>query len=231
MLFVQSSGMVKRCADSGFDLAGGKVEVVPTAHYLMGGVVVDVDTRTEVPGLFVAGEDAGGAHGSNRLGGNGVANSTVYGGVAGDILDSGSNKKWQSFEHLMRGFLEQKSMRACAPFNKPVAPLAEIREKMTDLMWDDVGVVKTGDGLIRGIKSLAEIEGELNSVGVDDSELAFNLAWHDWLNLKNLMQMSNVIAQAALARENSRGAHHRGRLPRHRRFGEFLFHTSASIGG
>ena len=56
-------GMVKRCADSGFDLAGGKVEVVPTAHYLMGGVVVDVDTRTEVPGLFVAGEDAGGAHG------------------------------------------------------------------------------------------------------------------------------------------------------------------------
>ena len=60
--------------------------MVPTAHYFMGGVVVDPDTRTEMEGLYVAGEDAGGAHGSNRLGGNGVANSTVYGGVAGDVM-------------------------------------------------------------------------------------------------------------------------------------------------
>ncbi|MCP5037707.1 MAG: FAD-binding protein, partial [Rhodobacteraceae bacterium] len=80
------NGMVKRCADSGFDLAAGLVEVVPTAHYFMGGVIVDTDTRTEMQGLYVAGEDAGGAHGSNRLGGNGVANSTVLGGVAGDIM-------------------------------------------------------------------------------------------------------------------------------------------------
>lgn len=79
-------GMVKRCADCGFDLAGDRVEVVPTAHYFMGGIVVDTDTRTALEGLYVAGEDAGGAHGSNRLGGNGVANSTVYGGVAGDVM-------------------------------------------------------------------------------------------------------------------------------------------------
>ena len=79
-------GMVKRCADCGFDLAGGRVEVVPTAHYLMGGVVVTPDTRTGLEGLFVAGEDAGGAHGANRLGGNGVANSTVFGGIAGDEM-------------------------------------------------------------------------------------------------------------------------------------------------
>src|SRR5207249_5100998 len=79
-------GMVERCADCGFDLAGGLVEVVPTAHYFMGGVVCGVDTSTELPGLFVAGEDAGGAHGANRLGGNGVANSTVFGGIAGETM-------------------------------------------------------------------------------------------------------------------------------------------------
>src|SRR6478735_26424 len=79
-------GMVERCADCGFDLAGGLVEVVPTAHYFMGGVVCNVDTSTEKPGLFVAGEDAGGVHGANRLGGNGVANSTVFGGIAGDTM-------------------------------------------------------------------------------------------------------------------------------------------------
>ena len=79
-------GMVERCADCGFDLAGGLVEVVPTAHYHMGGVVCDTDTSTSVPGLYVAGEDAGGVHGANRLGGNGIANSTVYGGISGDVM-------------------------------------------------------------------------------------------------------------------------------------------------
>ena len=79
-------GMVERCADCGFDLAGGRVEVVPTAHYMMGGVVFALDCTTELPGLYAAGEDTGGVHGANRLGGNGVANSTVFGGLAGDAI-------------------------------------------------------------------------------------------------------------------------------------------------
>src|SRR3989449_6319145 len=70
-------GMVDRCRDCGFDLAGGLVEVVPTAHYFIGGVICRADTATDWPGLFVAGGDASGMHGANRLGGNGVANSTV----------------------------------------------------------------------------------------------------------------------------------------------------------
>ena len=80
----QFKGMVERCADCGFDLAGGRVEVVPTAHYMMGGVEFDLQCRTAMPGLYTAGEDTGGVHGANRLGGNGVANSTVFGGIAGD---------------------------------------------------------------------------------------------------------------------------------------------------
>ena len=79
-------GMVERCADCGFDLAGGKVEVIPTAHYMMGGVQFDADCTTAMPRLYAAGEDTGGVHGANRLGGNGVANSTVFGGLAGDAM-------------------------------------------------------------------------------------------------------------------------------------------------
>jgi fumarate reductase flavoprotein subunit len=79
-------GMVERCRDCGFDLAGGAVEVVPTAHYFMGGLICAADCSTERPGLFVAGEDASGMHGANRLGGNGVANSTVFGAIAGDEM-------------------------------------------------------------------------------------------------------------------------------------------------
>src|SRR5438128_6444364 len=79
-------GMVERCADCGFDLAGGLVEIVPTAHYFMGGVVCQPDTSTEWPGLFVAGEDASGMHRANRFGGNGAANCTVFGGRGGETM-------------------------------------------------------------------------------------------------------------------------------------------------
>ena len=212
--FVRSKfpGMVKRCADSGFDLAAGKVEVVPTAHYLMGGVVVDVDTRTELPGLYVAGEDAGGAHGSNRLGGNGVANSTVYGGVAGDVMGRDANSM-TTLRDPDEGVLEAEMMRACQPFAKPAVPLAELRKELRQVMWDDVGVMRTAAGINHGLDALEAISRELDDSGVDDSTRAFNLTWHDWLNLRNLVDMSKVIAEAALMRENSRGAHFREDFP------------------
>ncbi len=79
-------GMIERCADYGFDLVHDRVEVSPSAHFQMGGVAIDVDCRSNLHRLFVAGEDAGGVHGANRLGGNGVADSIVFGGRAGDSM-------------------------------------------------------------------------------------------------------------------------------------------------
>ncbi len=205
-------GMVKRCADSGFDLAGGLVEVVPTAHYLMGGVVVDTDTRTSLPGLYVAGEDAGGAHGSNRLGGNGVANSTVYGGVAGDVMGQDC-QKIKALHDPDETVLDEELARAVAPFAQKPGDLAALRDRLQDVMWEDVGVMRDADGLQRGLQRIAEIDDELSSVGVAADNLAFNLSWHDWLNIRSLVDMSTVIAKAALSRENSRGAHFREDFP------------------
>jgi fumarate reductase flavoprotein subunit len=201
-------GMVKRCADSGFDLAAGLVEVVPTAHYLMGGVVVDTDTRTDLPGLYVAGEDAGGAHGSNRLGGNGVANSTVYGGVAGDVMGQDC-QKMQALHDPDETVLEEEMARATAPFAQKPGNVTALRDRLLDVMWEDVGVMRDADGLQRGLQRIAEIDDELSSTGVAADNLAFNLSWHDWLNLRSLVDMSRVIAKSALSRENSRGAHFR----------------------
>jgi len=200
------SGMVKRCADCGFDLAGGLVEVVPTAHYLMGGVIVDTDTRTEMPGLYVAGEDAGGAHGSNRLGGNGVANSTVYGGIAGDVMGAEAKGALKDIDETV---LEAEIARATAPLGKPSGNIHALRRKLMDVMWDDVGVLRTKTGIERGMAGLADIRSELAETGIDGSNLAFNLTWHDWLNVQSLIEMSEVIAGASLSRENSRGAHYR----------------------
>jgi len=201
-------GMVKRCADCGFDLAAGKVEVVPTAHYFMGGVVVDADTRTELEGLYVAGEDSGGAHGSNRLGGNGVANSTVYGGVAGDVMAADA-AKIKNLRDPDENVLEAEIERACLPFRKKPELIQPIRNRLQEVMWEDAGVVRTEKKLQNGLSRIAEIEDELMQAGVDDSNLAFNLTWHDWLNLQSLCEISDVITRASLARENSRGAHYR----------------------
>src|SRR5262249_10517995 len=110
-------GMVDRCRDCGFDLAGGVVEVVPTAHYLMGGLVCNPDTSTELPGLFVAGEDASGMHGANRLGGNGVANSTVFGGIAGDVMPL-----WLAPQSLPRTPHEDPLHAQAPPAPPPVSP-------------------------------------------------------------------------------------------------------------
>jgi fumarate reductase flavoprotein subunit len=204
-------GMVKRCADCGFDLAGGQVEVVPTAHYFMGGVVVDVDTRTAMEGLYVAGEDAGGAHGSNRLGGNGVANSTVYGGIAGDVM--GRDVAGFGLRVPDEDVLEAELARACHPFSRTPGLVLPLRKQLQEAMWDEVGVMRTETGLKRGLTRIATVSDALMDVGVAADNLAFNLTWHDWLNLRSLFDVSEVITKAALARENSRGAHYREDFP------------------
>jgi fumarate reductase flavoprotein subunit len=205
-------GMVKRCSDSGFDLAAGKVEVVPTAHYFMGGVVVDVDTRTAMEGLYVAGEDAGGAHGSNRLGGNGVANSTVYGGIAGDVMGA-DIRSMGALRDPDEAVLEAELARACHPLTRKPALVLPLRKQLQEAMWDEVGVMRTEAGLKRGLTRISEISDALGDVGVAADNLAFNLTWHDWLNLRSLCDISEVITKAALARDNSRGAHYREDRP------------------
>lgn len=208
----QFKGMVERCADCGFDLAGGRVEVVPTAHYMMGGVVFDPDTRTPLPALFAAGEDTGGVHGANRLGGNGVANSTVFGGIAGDAM-----AQWVRREGTFRApdeaAIEEARMRAEAPFREPAGDLESVREALFDCMWRDVGILRTGESLERGLMRLSELDAQLAVTGVADVDRSFHMGWHDWLNLRNLIQVSRVIALSALAREDSRGAHYREDYP------------------
>ena len=216
----QFKGMVERCGDCGFDLAGGLVEVVPTAHYMMGGVVFNVDCSTALPGLFAAGEDTGGVHGANRLGGNGVANSTVFGGIAGDTMAA-----WVQRQGRLRepdeAALAAAVVTHLLPFAQPiapaVAPAAEktpgsvdtLREALFECMWEDVGILRTAAGLQRALATLDTLEQQLARTGVADDDRAFNLSWHDWLNLKNLITVSRVIATSALAREDSRGAHFR----------------------
>jgi fumarate reductase flavoprotein subunit len=215
-------GMVERCADCGFDLAGGLVEVVPTAHYMMGGVEFAPDCTTSLPGLFVAGEDSGGVHGANRLGGNGVANSTVFGAVAGDFMAAWVKDR----AHLDPdpAAIEAAIATCERPFDgRGASSLEPIREKLYDVMWEKVGIIRDAAGLLEAQADLNALDRALDGHSLPGAERAFNLAWHDWLNLKSLVAVSRAIAAAAIARCDSRGAHFRSDFPESGPLGKSAF--------
>ena len=207
----QFKGMVERCADSGFDLTNDLVEVVPTAHYMMGGLVFKKDCSTDLPGLFAAGEDTGGVHGANRLGGNGVANSTVYGGIAGEEM-----AHWVSSQALQECNMAEvlSSIKAHeAPLEKPAGDIEMIRDALAECMWDDVGISRTKESLLRARVRLDQLGQQLDQMGVGDIARQYSITWQDWMNLQNLILVSKSVTESAISRENSRGAHYREDFP------------------
>jgi succinate dehydrogenase/fumarate reductase flavoprotein subunit len=204
-------GMVRRCRDFGLDLPRRPVPVMPTAHFLMGGVVIDPDCRTALEGLFVAGEDAGGVHGANRLGGNGVADSTVFGGIAGDVMAD-----WlpgRPRPAVSESDAERRAAAARAPLARQgPGDVVAIRAVMRDLMWERVGLIRTGGGLETAVRVLGELETRLEAAAVPGGP-AYNPAWQAWLDTRNQLLAARLIARSALERRESRGAHYRADHP------------------
>jgi succinate dehydrogenase/fumarate reductase flavoprotein subunit len=204
-------GMVRRCRDFGLDLARRPVPVMPTAHFLMGGVVVDPDCRTELEGCFAAGEDAGGVHGANRLGGNGVAESTVFGGIAGDVMAD-----WvvgRTLPRLDDAALAARAAEVTAPLGGGVRDeVAPLRRALRELMWDQVGLVRTGAGLAAALEGIDGLAARVARAPVPGGP-AYNLAWQTWLDGRNQALAARLIARSALARRESRGSHYRADHP------------------
>jgi succinate dehydrogenase/fumarate reductase flavoprotein subunit len=206
-------GMVRRCRDFGRDLAREPVEVGPTAHFMMGGIVIDRACRTDVEGLFAAGEDTGGVHGANRLGGNGVAESTVFGGIAGDVMaDWVAGRALPQISHAV-------AEAAVAAITAPLARseggenLYALQARLRQVMWEHVGLVRAGEGLKLALTEIEDIARRLETVAVR-GDGAFNLAWQDWLNLQNQATTAWLIARSALERTESRGSHYRRDFPK-----------------
>ncbi|ABG99871.1 succinate dehydrogenase flavoprotein subunit (plasmid) [Rhodococcus jostii RHA1] len=207
-------GMVARTRQIGSDLATGPVEVSPTAHFHMGGVVIDSDCRTSVPGLLVAGEDAGGVHGANRLGGNGVAESTVFGCRAGDTAAVVARERRHG--DLDPAAVERSLMLAAAPLDRPGGILPfDLTRRLKDLMWERCGVVRDREGLEEAAKEIDALHEDVADVSVP-GPVAFNPAWQEALDLRNQVVVARAIVQSALLREETRGAHARADFPERR---------------
>lgn len=202
-------GMVERMALIGKDLTTEPIEVTPTAHFHMGGVRIDPACRTAVPGLLVAGEDAGGVHGANRLGGNGVADSTVFGMVAGETAAAYCNgAPLADFDPAAPDAVAASATRFLRAGTSPF----QLRARLNELMWDHGGLVRDGPGLAKAAEGLDQIRAELDSVGVPGGR-AYNPGWQEALNLENLVVVARFVVASAAARTESRGSHYRTDYP------------------
>ncbi len=203
----QFRGMVKRCADIGLDLVSSPVEVTPSAHYIMGGIEVGTNCETPMSGVLAAGEDTGGVHGANRLGGNGVGNSTVFGGVAGDTVANWSLQK-SAFGEPDHKRVKAALENAKRPFGNPPGDLNEIREALYDTMWEHAGILRSAHSLDLAERELTHLCQLLDETGIHSPAPQFNMSWHEHLNLRNQILVSQAIVAAAKTRDDSRGAHY-----------------------
>lgn len=201
-------GMCDRVHDIGKDLARERIEISPTAHFQMGGVRIDKDCYSSLKGLFVAGEDAGGTHGANRLGGNGICESVVFGARAGDsvaLFVAG-----EKLEPYSPAQVEDIIERVFKPFNaKGLSDVYSIRDELKNLMWEKVGVVRDGEHLQQAIKRLDEMQEEAEQAIVHHDLKQYNMEWNEVLNVQNWITVAKMVAGCALLRTESRGSHYR----------------------
>jgi succinate dehydrogenase/fumarate reductase flavoprotein subunit len=201
-------GMLARCLDFGYDLRTGPVEVSPTAHFHMGGVRIDAGCQSSLPGLLVAGEDAGGAHGANRLGGNGVAESTVFGAIAGETAARLASES-DLAASVDTAVLEERALSALSDDGED--PFA-LRAELESLMWDCVGLVREGAGLRSALGQIQTLRARAQRLAVPNFR-ALNLAWAEALDVRNLLDVAWLTTRSALERTESRGAHYRSDFP------------------
>ncbi len=189
------------------DITKEPMEVGPTTHYMMGGIKVDAGTAAStVGGLYAAGEAAAGMHGANRLGGNSLSDLLVFGKIAGQSASNYAQKNAHTSPHgdeIKRGIDD-----ALKPFEDGTENPYAIHEELQEVMEAHAGIVRTGEGLEKGIQKLEKIRKKLPNLHAK-GDRQYNPGWHLCLDLNNMIITSLALANAALERKESRGAHTR----------------------
>ena len=189
------------------DITQQPMEVGPTTHYVMGGVRVDADTQmSNVPGLFAAGECAGGLHGANRLGGNSLSDLLVFGKRAGEYAAKFAKEHKPGAVNVDQ--VEEVARRALEPFSREGESPYKIQQDLQYTMQDLVGISRQDVEMRRALDELASLRVRAGSVGVIGNR-EYNAGWHTALDLPHLLTVAEAITRAAVERRESRGAHFR----------------------
>ncbi|MGA8413872.1 MAG: FAD-binding protein [Xanthobacteraceae bacterium] len=201
--------VIDRLANNNIDLTRTPIEVAPIAHYHMGGVRADARMATELPGLFVAGEAVGGANGANRLSGNAITEALVFGRRAGrsSAMHARSIKTQQDGQPAARATLDLITAERRRDINT-----AEMIAAVQATMQRDVGTLRREDKLVRAQTRLAQLASDLGECP-PSGPTVFDLQRLEWFDLRNMLLVARTVAQAALARRESRGAHQREDFP------------------
>ncbi|MFJ8600629.1 fumarate reductase/succinate dehydrogenase flavoprotein subunit [Streptomyces shenzhenensis] len=216
------------------DITAEPMEVGPTCHYVMGGIAVDSDTAAArgVPGLYAAGEVAGGMHGSNRLGGNSLSDLLVFGRRAGLHAAEHAAASADDRPRVSDEQVDAAAAEALLPFSASGGEAAGDREaagggpgvggppenpytlhqELQQTMNDLVGIIRREQEMEQALKKLAELRGRARRAGVEGHR-QFNPGWHLALDLRNMLLVSECVARAALERTESRGGHTREDRP------------------
>jgi succinate dehydrogenase / fumarate reductase flavoprotein subunit len=196
------------------DITAEPMEIGPTCHYVMGGVEVDADTQeSAVTGLYAVGECSGGMHGSNRLGGNSLGDLLVFGKLAGEAATTYVNGLGEARPKIADADLKAASESALAPFEvqggeNPYTIQSDLQQSMNDL----VGIIRDGAELEQSLQAIEKFKERAKTMVVEGHR-QYNPGWHLAIDLRNMLIVSESIAKAALAREESRGGHTRNDFP------------------
>ena len=208
-------GMAERCAQFGYDLAHGRVPVSPSAHFFMGGAQINVDCQASLEKLFVAGEDAGGVHGANRLGGNGICESCVYGRLAGKSLARYLSKD-RTVKETAPGLINDMIAKLKEPLSHASGrdPLA-VRRDIQEVNWLQVGVVRNKDDMEQARTSFDSLAKDVENASVSGGR-HYNMVYNVWLDTRSMIDVSRMAVTSALLRDETRGAHTRLDFPKQR---------------
>ncbi|WP_333769037.1 fumarate reductase/succinate dehydrogenase flavoprotein subunit [Streptomyces sp. IBSBF 2435] len=205
------------------DITAEAMEVGPTCHYMMGGVDVESDTAAArgVPGLFAAGEVAGGMHGSNRLGGNSLSDLLVFGRRAGLYAAEYAAGLGEGRPAAAEEQIDEAAAEALRPFGAAQSPAGgdgpaenpyTLHQELQQVMNDLVGIIRRGPEMEQALERLAGLRARSRRAGVEGHR-QFNPGWHLAIDLRNMLLVSECVARAALERTESRGGHTRDDHP------------------
>lgn len=201
--------MLLQFQDVGVDIREEPMEVAPTAHHFMGGARINSQCETSIPNLYAAGEAAGGVHGANRLGGNALAETQVFGMRAGEA--AAKNVLKSSFK-LDPSSLEREEERIEKLFKNGDYYPFQLKKELQEVMWNNVAIIRREKGLKLALKEIVAIKNKMERMIVPDGR-GYNHHLLDALELENMVLIAELVTKSALIREESRGAHYRMDYP------------------
>lgn len=201
--------MVLQFENVGVDIKHGPIEVAPTAHHFMGGLKINTDASTSLDNLFGAGEVCGGVHGANRLGGNALADTQVFGKIAGvSASEAAKSAEIKTNDDMVNA----EASRIEGLIKKGSIKPQEFKNNIKKLMWEKVAIVREEKTLNEALKELKEMQKDLVNLDVKDTK-QYNTELVTALEVINMVEICILTVKSAILRRESRGAHFRSDFP------------------